>query len=111
MGPGMGHPSLTLPQPDGSRLTIMLGPYPFLAEKNFQVAVGNQVSVLAFQSYWDEKTFVAIEVRNLTTGSSLTLRQADGTPLWAGAGYGWGCGMGGYGGYGMGPGPRGCCRF
>lgn len=84
---------------------VRLGPTPFLSQNNFSLAKGDSVSVTASKlSVQGATVLVAREVRR--NGKTLTLRNAQGVPAWAGRGMGgrnWGRGYGrGYGGGGYG---------
>jgi hypothetical protein len=79
---GERFPSFTLTKADGTRVTIMAGPYRLLLEKDFEINVGDRMSVRAFPSLRFEGVYVAIELKNLTTGETITLRDDDGAPRW-----------------------------
>ncbi len=51
--------------------------------ESFELAVGDQVSVLGF---YEDGEFKAGTVENLTTGETITLRDETGRPMWAGRG-------------------------
>ncbi len=90
MGRGMGHPSFTLLQGDGKTVTIVASPYSALLEANFKIALGDRMSVLAYPTLQYPATYVAAELKNLTNGTVLTLRDAAGAPI---GGHGTNCGM------------------
>ena len=97
LGRGMGFPSFTLKQKDGKEVTIVASPYRLLLDAEYEIARGNEMSILVFPSPRYENTFIAVELTNQTTGKSLTLRNAEGYPV------GWRVGRGGRGAGG------GCC--
>jgi hypothetical protein len=76
---GMGTPSFVIPA-SGKKVTIIVSPYWALANALFEIRVGDNMSVLAFPSLQYENTYVAAELKNLTTGKVLTLRDDYGMP-------------------------------
>ncbi|MBI3949990.1 MAG: hypothetical protein HY314_06000 [Acidobacteria bacterium] len=83
MGIGQGFPSFTLTQAGGNTVTVITGPYYILLENDFEINVGDQMAVRAFPSLRLENTYVAIELKNLSTGAVLSLRDENGVPLWS----------------------------
>jgi len=81
MGIGQRFPSFTLMGADGSKVTIMSGPYRILLENHFEINVGDRMSVRAFPSLQFKDTYVAVELKNLTTGEAVALRDEQGLPL------------------------------
>lgn len=74
---------------------VVLGPMPFLSQSNFRVAKGDELSVTGFQCGAQTSFLIAREV---TKGDkTLTLRNAQGFPVWAGRGMGWRASSGGCG--------------
>jgi hypothetical protein len=80
---GQGTPSLRLSLGEGKEVTVILGPYRSLVEKNLDIKAGSHVSIQAIQSSRFENTFAAVQIDNLDTRSTVTLRDPDGMPMWA----------------------------
>jgi len=92
-GPGVGTPTLTLDDAALGETAVHLGPYWFLIEADFAATAGDVVRLTAFACPVCNTDYVALSVDNLTTGTAITLRKDDGTPLWlgkAGRGPAWG---------------------
>ena len=70
---------------DGSQLFIEGRPWAYALEQNFSPAVGSTLQVNGFH---EDGEFKAAEIKDLTGGTSLILRQPDGRPMWAGRGWG-----------------------
>ncbi len=68
---------------DGSEVLVGLGQAWYREQANFTVAVGDEVIVVGFH---EDSEFKAVTVENLSTGASITLRDATGRPAWAGQG-------------------------
>jgi mono/diheme cytochrome c family protein len=111
-GPGGTHVTL---KTDKGVLDVHLGPSAFLAERHFEISKGDQIEVTGSKMSIDGTE--ALVAREVKKGSQvLTLRNANGIPLWSGGpmgrggmgpGMGRGMGMGRPGmgmGRGMGPG-------
>ena len=88
---------------DKETYDVRLGPTPFLSQNNFSIAKGDTLSVAGSKlSIQGTDLLIAREVTK--DGKTLTLRNAQGFPAWAGRG------MRGWGSYtGAGPGWRGGC--
>jgi hypothetical protein len=87
---------------DKGTYDVRLGPTPFLSQNNFSIAKGDTLSVAGSKLNIQETDFlIAREVTK--DGKTLTLRNAQGFPAWAGRGMG----RGAY--TGAGPGWRGGC--
>lgn len=103
-GPGLGRPTLSV-RVGGKEESYVLGPYRFLAAQKFAPTPGDAVRLLLYAC--DECPFGAVvaEIENLTQKTTLKLRNADGTPAFAGrmGGRGLGSGAGCCGGHGAGP--------
>jgi hypothetical protein len=80
MGYRQGLPSFTLRTGEGD-ITIVASPYRVLADAGFAVNAGDKMSVLAFPSTRYEGAYVAAELKNLTTGKVLVLRDDQGFPV------------------------------
>ena len=82
--------ALIIETTDGQTMPIQLGPEHFWAAQGFVIEAGAEVQVTGF--YEDEVSFSAGQVTLLDTSEILSLRDADGRPLWSG-----GAGNGGSG--------------
>jgi hypothetical protein len=93
---------------DKGTVNVLLGPTGFLSQNNVRIAKGDELSVTGF-SLSPQGTPYLI-ARELSKGDkTLTLRNAQGFPAWAGRGMGWrahGGWRGGCGGPGRGRGGR-----
>jgi mono/diheme cytochrome c family protein len=97
---------------DKGPVDVHMGPSSFLAEKQFTLAKGDQIEVTGSETkYNGTEVLIARQVKK--GNQVLTLRNANGVPLWSGRerssmgpgmGSGMGRGMGGMMGAGMGPG-------
>lgn len=67
----------------GDEVLVGLGQSWYREQAGFGLAVGDEVKVVGF---YEEGEFKAVTIENVTTGASLTLRDAKGRPLWAGQG-------------------------
>ncbi len=81
MGPGQGFPSFILVLSDGKKATILSSPYRALMNANYSIRANDRMSVLAYPSLQVNDTYVAAELKNLTTGTVLTLRDENGLPV------------------------------
>ncbi len=79
MSYGQGFPTFTLETKEG-KVTIVASPYRALADAGFAIKAGDTMSVLAFPSARYEGAYVASELKNLTTGKVLVLRDDQGFP-------------------------------
>ncbi len=79
MAPGQGMPTFVL-QVGDKKATIVASPYRILANALFEIRVGDRMNVLAFPSTQTQDTFLAAELKNLTTGKTLLLRDDNGLP-------------------------------
>ncbi len=91
MGPGQGLPTFTLNRSDNTKAIIIASPFRVLLSANYKIALGDHMQVLAFPSLNYENTYVAAELKNLTNGTILTLRDATGTPVAGSEGVCCGC--------------------
>lgn len=99
-GQGWNGVHLTLKSQDRT-YDVRLGPSDFISQSNFAFAAGDQVEI--WGSPIGSNTGDAIVARAIEkNGQTLTLRDADGFPAWAGMGMrgGYGRGYGGRAGYG-----------
>jgi len=99
-GPGIGMPTLTVTV-GGKEESYVLGPYRYLTAQGFAPAAGDAVRLLLYSCDECPHGAVVAEIENLTQKATLKLRNADGTPVFAGrmGGRGAGC----CGGHGAGP--------
>jgi hypothetical protein len=73
---------------DKDTYVVQLGPTPFLSQNKFSIAKGDELSVTGFKFTCQGTAFLI--VREVTKGGeTLTLRNAQGVPAWAGRGMGW----------------------
>lgn len=80
----MGGTHLTLKAENGT-IEVMLGPSAYIASKNFTFAVGDTIQVTGSKVSMGAMEFViAREV--VKDGKTLTLRDKNGVPKWAGMG-------------------------
>ena len=79
MAPGQRMPSITL-QSNTGEVTVMVGPYRLLADKKFEIEQGQILEVKAFQDPRTPGAFVATELKDTSTGATVNLRSAAGTP-------------------------------
>lgn len=109
-GPGIGMPTLTV-RVGGQEEAYVLGPYRYLTAQKFAPAAGDAVRLLLYACPDCPHGAVVAEVENVTQKTTLKLRNADGTPVFAGFrgrhGAGGGCCGGGNGPMdGTGPNPN-----
>lgn len=86
-GPGLGQPTLTV-KVGGTETPYVLGAYRYLVAQSFEPKPGDLVRLLLFPCANCAQPFVVAEVENLTQETTLKLRNADGTPAFAGGGRG-----------------------
>ncbi len=103
--PGSGLPTLLVDDPALGEISLRLGPVWYLQEQGFTAAQGDQVDALAYPCVVCPEDAVAAWVNDVTSGTSVELRDEDGVPLWTALG---GAGQGaGDGGQGSGEGGSG----
>ncbi len=88
--------TMTILTADGQSVTFQTGKPSFFQEQGVTFAIGDEVSVLGFES---NGQFSASDITQLSTGLRVLLRDPNGRPLWGGPG-GNGNGNGGNGGGG-----------
>jgi hypothetical protein len=66
---------------DGRKAIIVASPFKVLLNAEYSITVGDRMSILAFPSLQYQGTFVAAELKNLTSGANLVLANADGFPI------------------------------
>ncbi len=103
---GLGHPGFILNSNEEGALQVNLGPYWYLVANNFALGVGDQVTARVADCLKTTTVgdVVAFEVTDITSGTSILLRNDQGLPLWKGAKKGHGNGGGNGGGQGNGGG-------
>lgn len=101
-GPGFGTPTLTV-RVGGQEEAYVLGAYRYLTAQKFAPVAGDAVRLLLYACVECPQGSVVAEVENLTQKTTLKLRNADGTPVFAGRMGGRGAGAGCCGGNGSGP--------
>lgn len=108
-GPGLGMPTLAV-KVGGKEEAYVLGSYRYLTAQKFAPVAGDAVRLTLYTCVECPQGFVVAEVENLTQKTILKLRNADGTPVFAGrmggAGHGKGAGAGCCGGNGAQTGPK-----
>lgn len=72
---------LVIETAEGQTLQVGLGPSHYREGQGFVLEVGETVRV---SGYYENEEFKAGQVVKLGTGESITLRDADGRPMWAG---------------------------
>lgn len=78
---GAGMPSLVVDQ-NGAPVTFVLGPFWFLQNAKFSATAGDRVELTVLSCASCPNGNAVVAVKNLTNGSSATLRNSDGVPLW-----------------------------
>jgi hypothetical protein len=101
-GPGLGVPTLTV-KVGGKEEAFVLGAYRYLTAQKFAPAPNDAVRLLLYACAECPQGAVVAEVENLTQKTTLKLRNADGTTVFAGRMAGSGAGPGYCGGHGAGP--------
>ena len=77
---------LTISTENGSRLEIANRPWRFAQEEGFITAESHRIAVMGF--YEEGNEFEVGQITDLSTGASITVREENGRPLWAGKGRG-----------------------
>jgi hypothetical protein len=95
MARGQGFPHFVLALEGGGEVTVVTAPFWAVLNANYQIGIGDVMSVVAFPST-QKDVFGAAVLENHSNGESLTLRDASGAPV-ANAGQGNGRGRGGRG--------------
>jgi hypothetical protein len=83
---GVGMPSLIVNH--GTETTFVLGPFWFLQSAQFAAAAGDQVELTVLACTQCPSGYAVVSVKNITSGSAVTLRNAQGLPLWQQGGQG-----------------------
>lgn len=79
---GSGMPMISVDDATLGPVDVALGPVWFLQEAEFSAAAGDEVHLLAYPCATCAASAVAAWIENLTTGTSVDLRNEDGRPLW-----------------------------
>lgn len=81
---GRGPGRFNMRTVEGREVTVLLGSVRYLIQKGFNLSSGDTVEVklLVPNEKDDPKRFVAVEVRNLTRGTIIRLRDERMRPLW-----------------------------
>jgi len=84
IGYGMQYPSVTI-----NKLPIKVAPVWYLLEKNFEIKIGDSLTILAAPSTAPSDLYLyAVELTNNATKAHIHLRDPSGVPFWSGRG-GW----------------------
>ncbi len=83
MGLHQGFPNFTMLLDNGKTVTIVTSPFRTLLDAKYKIALNDRMSVLAYPSLVQAGTYVAAELKNLTNGTVLTLRDDQGVPVGA----------------------------
>ena len=81
-GLGQGMPELQVEDAGGALYTFVLGPYWYLTDQGFTAQTGDAVVVTAYPCALCDTGFAVVSVVNVTAGVTLTLRDANGLPIW-----------------------------
>jgi hypothetical protein len=81
-GFGQGTPALVLREASGNETTFVLGPYRYLQSQGFTAQAGDRAEVFGYECPNCEQGVAVAQVKNLTRGLTLVLRNPDGTPVW-----------------------------
>lgn len=107
---GLGQPGFVMDAGSEGTLSVHLGPYWYLVSQNFSVGVGDAVSAVVTDcpKTRDKGDVTAFSVDDLTSATSVVLRDEAGLPVWkkARGGHGNGGGQGDGQGNGQGNGRR-----
>jgi hypothetical protein len=73
---------LVIETDDGEQITVGTGPG-YMQTQGFSLEAGETIRV---QGYWEDDELKAAQVTRLRDGQTITLRDQDGRPAWAGSG-------------------------
>lgn len=76
---------LVIATANGQQLSVENRPWSFAQEQGFWTQMGNQITLTGFDEAGD---FEVGQIVDHTTGSSVTIREENGRPMWAGRGRG-----------------------
>jgi hypothetical protein len=91
MGRGQGFPRFVLAFADGKKATVVTAPFRAVLDANYKIAVGDQMSVVAFASTQSDVFMAAVLTNANNNNAILTLRDTSGVPVAGGQGNGRGC--------------------
>ena len=74
--------SVTLVKPNGSFVTVLLGPQHFVLEEGLTIRERDRLRIRAFPAGWFDGIYVAMEVRNRTRKQTVAFRDEAGRPAW-----------------------------
>jgi hypothetical protein len=75
--------SLVVETADGSQIEVQGRPWWFAQEQGFSAGIGDEVTLLG---YSENGEFIASQLSNLATSTTVNIREEGGRPLWAGGG-------------------------
>ena len=81
---GQAMPQLTVREASGTETTFVLGSFRYLQAQNFAAQAGDRAEVTGWVCAGCAQKSVVGQVKNLTRGLTLVLRNTDGTPMWTG---------------------------
>jgi hypothetical protein len=84
-GYGQGTPELIVRESNGTESTFVLGPFYYLLAQGFTAQAGDLAEINGWACSTCEHAVAVAQVKNLTRGLTLVLRNADGTPVWIGS--------------------------
>jgi len=73
---------LSIRTDDGTEMEMGLGPWGYWLAHGITLSPGDEVEIKGFESNGE---FEPAEVRNLTSGEHIVLRNEDGSPVWRGS--------------------------
>lgn len=81
------HTRLTIATPQGT-VTVLLGPWAYWERQGFSVATDQEISVTGSSAQGKDGSLYifAQKVENKTSGTNITLRSGNGSPLWSRSG-------------------------
>ena len=79
---GQKDSSFILTDGSGAAWDIQVGPFWFLAANGFTLSVGDSVEATVASRASDPLHLFALQIKNLTTGATIVLRDDYGFPLW-----------------------------
>jgi hypothetical protein len=81
-GLGQGMPELVVREANGNETSFVLGPFRYLESQGFVAQAGDRVEINGYVCPSCESGVAVAQVKNLTRGLTVVLRNADGTPVW-----------------------------
>jgi len=80
---GVDSSALVVETSEGQEIVVEGRAWSFAQESGFEAQSGDQVELTGF---YEDTNFEVGQIRDLSSGQSVTLRQESGRPLWAGGG-------------------------